>query len=172
MDTSHIPIDTTFYHFVDIMTDLPTRGVLMTVGVGRGRQLYGKTPKFYNTFFQGRSRVCFCNIHKFNQHSYTKVISLELQYSSRTGAKLIKIGELEYEQLGQTVHGLLLATESPKTVSELTYLCAKNLTHEQYMKLPQTDVFQRRTYLKARQVSWTLGQEVIMEHMDTCRCNE
>jgi len=172
MDTSHISIDTTFYHFVDIMTDLPTREVLMAVGVGRGRQLYGRSPRFHNTFHQGRSRVCFCNIHKFNQHSYTKVISLELRYNSRTGAKLIKIGELKYEHHGQNVHGLLLATESPKTVSNLTYLCAKKLTHEQYLELPQTDVFQRRSYLKARKVSWSLGQEVIMEHMDTCSRDE
>ena len=76
------------------------------------------------------------------------------------------------EHNGHTVHGRLLAVKSPRTVSKLNYLCARALTQEQYEKLPQTEVFQERNFLKTKKIKWEIEQDIDMEDMDTCSCEE
>ena len=172
MDAADISLDTEFYHFVDIISDQPDSEVLMAVGVGERGELYGIFSPFYNTIPKGRSRVCFCEIHRFNQQSDLKIMKLILKYRSNTGAKLIKTTHLRSEFEGQEVHGRLLAVNSPKTVSRLTYLCVRTLDQSQYEELPQTEVFQERAYQKTKKIKWTIEQDIVMEDMDTCSCNE
>ena len=173
MDITDISIDTEFLHFVDIISDQPDCEGLMVVGIGNREELYEMSSVFINTIPEGRSRVCFCNIHRFNQHSFIKIIRLMIKYRDyETRAKLIEESYLRSEHNGHTVHGRLLAVKSPRTVSKLNYLCARALTQEQYEKLPQTKVFQERNFLKTKKIKWEIEQDIDMEDMDTCGCEE